>query len=280
MRGESPDPPLASGRVGVGYGLNEPWFATASRPGRRKEFAMGDPVTWFDLGAANEGPLKTFYADLFGWTLQPRAETYTMLTTGGGVNGGLGRSGLGDPWVAFYVDVPGLQATLDKAVTLGSAVVVPVTKASDLVTFAMFTDPDGLLIGLTQADDSGEPAAPVFGEGPAVDWFEILGSDAKRSQAFYGELFGWTFDGGDDNYGLADTGAGRGISGGVGGSGEGTGWATVYANVEDVEPYLARAEELGGKREYGPIDVDDHMQSGAIRDPAGNVFGIYHHAPH
>lgn len=42
---------------------------------------------------------------------------------------------------------------------------------------------------------------------------------------------------------------------------------------------LLGAEELGGKREYGPLDVDDHMQSGAIRDPGGNVFGVYHHAP-
>jgi len=31
---------------------------------------------------------------------------------------------------------------------------------------------------------------------------------------------------------------------------------------------------------YGPIDVDDHTQSGALRDRSGNVFGVYHHAPH
>ena len=35
-----------------------------------------------------------------------------------------------------------------------------------------------------------------------------------------------------------------------------------------------------GPREYGPVPVDDHMQTGALRDPAGNVFGVYHHAPH
>jgi hypothetical protein len=26
--------------------------------------------------------------------------------------------------------------------------------------------------------------------------------------------------------------------------------------------------------------VDDHMQTGAFRDPAGNVFGVYHHGDH
>jgi hypothetical protein len=33
-------------------------------------------------------------------------------------------------------------------------------------------------------------------------------------------------------------------------------------------------------RVYGPNAVDDHMQTGAFRDPAGNVFGVYHHGPH
>jgi hypothetical protein len=26
--------------------------------------------------------------------------------------------------------------------------------------------------------------------------------------------------------------------------------------------------------------VDDHMETGAFRDPAGNVFGVYHHGAH
>jgi len=163
---------------------------------------------------------------------------------------------------------------------LGGSVVIPVTEVPDIVTFAMFNDPDGLLIGLMQATGGGDGAAPPSGEGAPVDWFEVLGSDAKASQAFYGKLFGWSFDNAMANYALVDTGAGRGISGGVGASSDGRVWATVYASVDDVERCLARAGELGGKREYGPMDVDDHMQTGAIRDPAGNLFGVYHHAPH
>ena len=54
----------------------------------------------------------------------------------------------------------------------------------------------------------------------------------------------------------------------------------MYASVADVEKALARAEELGGSRMYGPVAVDDHMETGAFRDPAGNAFGVYHHAPH
>ena len=72
----------------------------------------------------------------------------------------------------------------------------------------------------------------------------------------------------------------RGIRGGLGTVGDQGRWATVYGSVPDVEAVLTRAVELGGAREYGPNPVDDHMQTGALRDPAGNVFGVYHHAAH
>jgi predicted enzyme related to lactoylglutathione lyase len=108
-----------------------------------------------------------------------------------------------------------------------------------------------------------------------VDWFEVLGSDAGRTQRFYADLFGWTVDtSGFPGYGMTDTGAGRGIQGGLG-AGEQR-WATIYAHVADVEQTLANAESHGGSRVYGPLAVDDRMQTGAFRDPAGNVFGVYH----
>jgi predicted enzyme related to lactoylglutathione lyase len=46
----------------------------------------------------------------------------------------------------------------------------------------------------------------------------------------------------------------------------------------DLEQTLASAESHGGSRVYGPLAVDDRMQTGAFRDPAGNVFGVYHRA--
>jgi uncharacterized protein len=171
---------------------------------------------------------------------------------------------------------------LDKAESLGAKTVMPVTDFGGAVTIAMFSDPDGLLIGLVKSADpsAGEqPPGPSAGAGEPVDWFEVLGSDAGRTQRFYRELFGWTVGGGDASYGMADTGAGQGIQGGLGAS-EQSRWATIYASVPDVERTLAKAESLGGSRIYGPMAVDDHMQTGAFRDPAGNVFGIYHHGEH
>jgi uncharacterized protein len=245
---------------------------------------MGNAVVYFEIGGPEDQPLIEFYGELFGWgTQKVPGANYTLIDTqsGEGSKGGLGKSGTGEPWATFYVEADDLQATLDQAESRGGKTVVPVTEIPGFGTFAMFSDPDGLLIGLVKsaAPQEGAPPGPSSGEGAAVDWFEVLGSDAERTQAFYTELFGWTVNPGGPGYGLVDTGAGRGIQGGLG-SGQGASWATVYASVPDAEAALARAEQLGGTRIYGPNAVDDHMQTGAFRDPAGNVFGVYHHESH
>jgi uncharacterized protein len=245
---------------------------------------MGNPVVHFEIGAADDTALQHFYSELFGWGLQPIPPGgYTLVDTraGSGINGGIGRSSDGTPWAAFYVEAPDIQAVLDKAQLLGAKTVVPVSVVPDMVTWAMFSDPDGLLVGLVQSAPAGQPQegpGPSPGNGAAIDWFEVLGSDGDRTRAFYTELFGWTLSG-SGPYSFVDTGAGRGIGGGVG-AGNGSRWATIYAHVADVERTLARAQELGGAREYGPNQVDDHMRTGAIRDPAGNVVGIYEHPEH
>jgi len=59
-----------------------------------------------------------------------------------GINGAVGPSE-GVSRVSIYVEVDDLQASLDKAVSLGGTVVMPVTEIPGAVTMAMFSDPDG-----------------------------------------------------------------------------------------------------------------------------------------
>jgi predicted enzyme related to lactoylglutathione lyase len=241
---------------------------------------MGNPVVRFEIGASDHHSLVRFYGELFGWDLQTVSEGYTVVDTRGGtgVIGGIGRSNTGEPWATFYVEVDDLQASLDRAEALGGRTAMPVVELPGMA-FAMFDDPDGLLVGLMRAGATADAVTrpPSAGDGEAVDWFEVLGADAGRSQAFYAELFGWTVPGGA--YGQVGPDGERGIGGGIGAGGAER-WATVYAAVPDVESTLARAEALGATRLYGPNQVDDHTETGAFRDPAGNVFGVYHHGEH
>jgi predicted enzyme related to lactoylglutathione lyase len=241
---------------------------------------MTNPVVRFEVGAADDQSLVAFYGALFGWGLRAVADGYALVDTraGAGINGGIGRSQTGEPWTTFYVEVDDLQASLDRAEALGGRTVMPVTELPGMA-FAMFDDPDGLLVGLLWGGATAEAMTrpPSAGDGAAVDWFEVLGADAARSHGFYAEVFGWTVPGGA--YGQVGPGAAHGVGGGIGAGGEAR-WATVYASVGDVEATLARAEALGATRVYGPDPVDDHTQAGAFRDPAGNVLGVYHHGPH
>jgi uncharacterized protein len=241
---------------------------------------MPHAVVHFEIGGQAEDQLADFYVSLLGWQLNPvPAAGYTLVDTGGGsgINGGIGERPEGQSSVTFYIESDDLQAMLDKINLLGGKTVTPITELPGMATYAMFEDLDGLVIGLVLA--TGEPPmSPAAGSGAPVDWFEILGADPDRSQRFYTEIFGWRASATGD-YAMMSTGSETGIQGGIGPAELGT-WATVYASVADVEAVLARAEQLGGSRVYGPNPVDDHMQTGALRDPAGNLFGVYHHAPH
>ena len=243
---------------------------------------MGNRVMHFEMSGPDGSALARFYADLFGWHTQEIPDAgYFLIDThgGGGIDGGVAGVADGEPYATFYVEDPDPQSVLDRAEGLGAKVVVPVTE-TPFVTYGRFADPDGLQVGVVKSAEPGTDApGPSAGGGAPVDWFEVLGSDAAATQRFYTELFGWTADdSGFPGYALVQ-GAGEGVGGGLG-SGEGSRWATVYAKVTDVEAALARAESLGGKRVYGPNAVDDHMQTGALSDPAGNVFGVYSHPDH
>jgi predicted enzyme related to lactoylglutathione lyase len=249
---------------------------------------MAHAVVHFEIDAADDGSLVAFYKGVFGWTLQDSANGgHTAIDTrGGGINGGIGRSPNGEAWASFCVETDDPQATLDKACSLGGTTIMPVTDLGAM-TMAMFRDLDGLPVGLVRAPVTPPDAAGTT-VNAAVDWFEVMGSDATRTQDFYTELFGWTIDRGFPGYGVVDTNSGRGIQGGIGG-GTATRWVVVYAGVADVDQALRRAEELGGSHVPAP-DVDalkkaarvalygsaDDVNMGVIRDPAGNVFGVYH----
>jgi len=108
-----------------------------------------------------------------------------------------------------------------------------------------------------------------------VTWFEVLGTDGGRLQKFYGDLFGWTFKRDDANqYGVADTNAGRGIAGGVGQTYPGTrSWVTFYVETPSVAGSLDRAAQLGGKVVL-PRTVMPDVTLGIFEDPEGHTIGL------
>jgi predicted enzyme related to lactoylglutathione lyase len=115
---------------------------------------MGSPIVHFELIGKDAAVLKEFYAQLFDWKigdLMPDMGNYGLIDgESSGLAGGIGQSDDGKPRVSVYTQVPDLQATLDKAVALGGAVVMPPTEIPGVTTLALFTDPAGNVFGLTK----------------------------------------------------------------------------------------------------------------------------------
>ncbi len=111
--------------------------------------------------------------------------------------------------------------------------------------------------------------------GSPIVHFEIMGGSGNQLEKFYAELFGWRINSNNPmNYGVVDTGGSDGINGGVGPNQDGSKRVTVYAQVDDLQATLNKAEKLGGKTILPPTEVPGGPKLAMFTDPAGNVTGL------
>ena len=118
---------------------------------------MANPVVHFEIVGSDDGALGSFYADLFDWKVNAveGMDGYRLVDTGqaGAIGGGIGSSDNGQSHVTFYVQVDDPQAYLDKAEALGGRTIAPVTEIPNMVTFALFADPEGHVVGVVKGDN-------------------------------------------------------------------------------------------------------------------------------
>jgi predicted enzyme related to lactoylglutathione lyase len=111
---------------------------------------MGQPVVHFEIGCRDLERTKSFFSELFGWSITEAGPAAMIDTQAGspGINGHI--SALGhEPhqYTIFYVQVADIPAALAKAESLGGKTLVPPVKIPT-GTFAWFADPGGNTIGL------------------------------------------------------------------------------------------------------------------------------------
>ena len=117
--------------------------------------------------------------------------------------------------------------------------------------------------------------------GQPVVHFEVIGTDGKKLQAYYAELFGWDVDANNEmGYGSVAREAnlnldGVGIGGGVAQGPDGyAGHVTFYVEVPDVAAALDRAVSLGGTTVFGQETVMGNLVLGKFLDHEGHVIGL------
>lgn len=107
-----------------------------------------------------------------------------------------------------------------------------------------------------------------------VDWFQVGTERVEAAEAFYGEVFGWTFTDDGTGYRLITTPGGDRPSGGLASS---PAHAVFYVTVADTADACRRVEAAGGKVLVAPQETDG-LSFAHVLDPEGNRFGVF--SPH
>lgn len=123
---------------------------------------MPRPVVHFEVIGRDPERLRQYFSELFGWVFDtpspvtqevsdPQSYGFLELVAsadGTGIRGGIGGGPGYESHAVFYVGVPDVEASLQRAESLGGTRVMgPVTSPSGLVV-GHFMDPEGTLIGV------------------------------------------------------------------------------------------------------------------------------------
>ncbi len=113
-------------------------------------------IVHWELMGEDADKLAGFYSKLFGWELQayPGKDDYRVVDgEQSGVGGAIGAGNEHMPsYQAIYIQVASVDEHLAKAEANGGETVVPRTVVPGTVTFGLFNDPAGNLVGIVEEE--------------------------------------------------------------------------------------------------------------------------------
>ena len=248
---------------------------------------MHGQFVWYELTTPDVAAAIKFYPRFTGWGTQSFDKDYTMWTTGGLPIGGIFRlkddmraKGVPPNWMP-YVEVDNVDASADKAKSLGATVIVGPDDIPGTGRFAVVQDPQGATFGIYKSSRQsiawdGTPVLNRF------SWHELMTTDHNTAAKFYSSLFGWEkiseMDMGD---GLMYYMYGRGgkMYGGMFTmtkemAGMHPFWL-VYINVKDVGKAVDIATKAGATVIRPQMDIPGGSIA-ILGDPQGAGFALHH----
>ena len=114
---------------------------------------MANPFVHVELATTDVTKAKAFYSGLFDWKLEEiPGMDYTVIKVGEGTGGGIMKNPVPDSpshWMA-YVLVDDVQASTEKARTLGATICKDITEVPGMGWFSIFLDPTGACFAMWQ----------------------------------------------------------------------------------------------------------------------------------
>jgi predicted enzyme related to lactoylglutathione lyase len=243
--------------------------------GERTSHAPGT-FSWVDLGTSDAQGAKAFYGGLLGWDFEdmpvPDSPPYSMASIGGRTVAALyGKRDEQAPsaWLS-YVTVEDTDVIAARAAELGGTVISEPFDVMEAGRMAVLQDPTGGVFAVWQPRQS--IGAQLVNDVGALCLNQLNTSDPAAAQTFYGELFGWTFQGvqsgGQEYWGINN---GERLNGGMMQS-EPSSWLAYFTSA-DLDASAARIGELGGRLIVDPAPVPGGRIAVAA-DPQGAVFAL------
>ncbi len=113
-------------------------------------------IVHWELMGEDGDKLAAFYENLFGWKGEgvPGFDKYNMVSADhSGLAGAVGSGNEHMPsYQTMYVEVDNVDEALGSAVSNGGAIVAPRTVIPGMVTFGLFNDPAGNLVGVVEEE--------------------------------------------------------------------------------------------------------------------------------
>jgi uncharacterized protein len=235
--------------------------------------------SWVDMGTHDLSAAVRFYSELFGWEGQDMGEEaghYTIVSKAGKQVAAIGPAqDPGPPRWTTYINVDDADEVARKAGSAGAKVIVAPMDVMSAGRMAIFMDTTGAVIAAWQPGQ--HTGAQLVNEAGAFIWSELTTSDVAKSKAFYSEVFGWGWGGGDD-YAEAQV-AGRTIAGLMPRRADmpadmPDNWL-VYFGAANVDADVRKATDLGASVIAGPADIPGTGRFAVFTDPQGAAFALF-----
>lgn len=249
---------------------------------------QGTPI-WYDLTVTDPDAIRDFYTAVAGWTIgdaEPGSPVdYRMLDTGSGFAGGLAKlvpemapPGMTAGWKVYF-GVDDVDATAAAIVKAGGTIHMPPFDLEGVGRMAFVADPAGNVFHIMRG--ASDEDSNVFGRDliGRCSWNELVSTDQAASNAFYAEVFGFTFP---DKMPMGEAGdyvfidcAGQQLGATMNRMmpDQPTGWQ-FYFRVPDIDKAAETVKAKGGTVYMGPHEVPGGERIIVVGDPAGNPVGF------
>ena len=243
---------------------------------------------WFEHESHDKKRAQAFYAELFGWKMQPfplGSYSYDMIYVGDTMIGGwveLEDKGAPARWMAC-VSVEDVDGAARAAAAHGGRVVAAPMPIPNVGRIARIADPQGAELQLFKSD-GGDPEDGGGARQGRWAWNELHTTDAEAALAFYEKVVGFGHNdmdmgpGGVYHVVTSKDGAGRGGISAHLVPGASPHWLP-YVFVDDTDAIAARARVLGASIETPPTDIPTVGRIAVLRDPTGAALAMLKPAP-